>query len=117
MREQDAEKPESDFNAPISNLKADNSRLAAELNEVSDRAAKEAELRQLSEEKIKHLKAAAQLVEEDEQALLRRVQELAGAKEYLMRTIAKSVDECFYKLKLELNVAVASDFGQSVSVF
>ena len=36
-----------------------------ELNEISNRAAKEAELRWLPEEEIKHLKAAARIIEGD----------------------------------------------------
>ena len=93
---------------------ADINRLRKELDEVSNQAAKEAELRQLCEE-VTRLKAVVQVVEVDKQGLLQRTQELTTAIEYLKSTMAKSVDDCFSKLKLDLNAT--GNFYQPIQVF
>lgn len=84
-------------------LTADNNRLTAELCEVSDRAAKETELRQRCEEEVTRLKALVQVVEAAKQGLLQ-----------IKTTMTKSVDDCFSKLKLELNTA--GNFYQPIQV-
>ena len=114
MYKQGVPTPESDFNAPINDLKADNDRLKAELSELGDRAVKETELRHFSEEEVNRLKAIAQVMEADKQGLLQRVQELTIAIEYLKGTMAKSVDDCFNRLKLELNTTIGGSFYQSI---
>ena len=109
--------PESDFNTLVSSMEADNDRLTTELHELNDQAIKEAELRQLSEAEVNRVKAIAQVLEADKQALLQRVQELTVAVEYLKGTVAKSVDDCFHRLKLELNATIGDSCYRSIRAF
>ena len=87
-------------------MEADNDRLTTELHEFNDQVIKKAKFRQLSEAEVNRVKAVAQVLEADKQALLQKIQELTVAVEYLKGIIAKSVDDCFHRLKLELNATM-----------
>ena len=94
----------------------DKAELTANVNELTDQVAAATDLRRYAEEEVSCLKEALRAKEADKLLFLQKLQEFTIMVDCWRSTMVKSADECFGRLKIELNATMVGSFQQAMQV-